>query len=510
MGDQARMSSRARSCGTLQRGGLALVPQSLTRVSCLTGVLELDPRGRVAGLAEEGGVRPAGLIFGQPSASFLGSELSQIVSMPAGYTPMTLLTGDVGGNAAKKSALKATKQQQAAADKEAAVKVGPVHYLPGWHRDGRPLLLAVQMVGKPLPPGGAPAASGAAGAAAAAGALTAIIRLAPAGAQPSVLPPMLGAAAATAGVNAGEPSALSLVPAAMVDGRVARRPSPNASPALVTYSPMKGPGGGAAGGVQQSKLVKDLSRMGREATADATASAAEVHAAAVISSLSAPVSPLDPAAVGVAAVMPPPPTLALMSAGQLPSPGITMRGSGPGAVGGGRPLAARSSKARVGAPGEALVPGSGGQDAGPLMLDSAAEYDRHVRANGASGDGADAFDAPPRSPASLPGAVDGGQDGRGKDVGAWVCNGNAVKSGPCVTTLSVTNMITQLQAFTLTLAVLWPQPQPQSLQSRWADGRGGVLREGCERDGILRGGCWPWPVGMRWTLALQQPGKDLR
>ncbi|PNW79659.1 hypothetical protein CHLRE_08g361950v5 [Chlamydomonas reinhardtii] len=393
--------------------GRLVVHVELWAAESLTGVLELDPRGRVAGLAEEGGVRPAGLIFGQPSASFLGSELSQIVSMPAGYTPMTLLTGDVGGNAAKKSALKATKQQQAAADKEAAVKVGPVHYLPGWHRDGRPLLLAVQMVGKPLPPGGAPAASGAAGAAAAAGALTAIIRLAPAGAQPSVLPPMLGAAAATAGVNAGEPSALSLVPAAMVDGRVARRPSPNASPAPVTYSPMKGPGGGAAGGVQQSKLVKDLSRMGREATADATASAAEVHAAAVISSLSAPVSPLDPAAVGVAAVMPPPPTLALMSAGQLPSPGITMRGSGPGAVGGGRPLAARSSKARVGAPGEALVPGSGGQDAGPLMLDSAAEYDRHVRANGASGDGADAFDAPPRSPASLPGAVDGGQDGRG-------------------------------------------------------------------------------------------------
>eukprot|EP00198_Chlamydomonas_reinhardtii_P006675 XP_001696011.1 flagella associated membrane protein [Chlamydomonas reinhardtii] len=395
--------------------GRLVVHVELWAAESLTGVLELDPRGRVAGLAEEGGVRPAGLIFGQPSASFLGSELSQIVSMPAGYTPMTLLTGDVGGNAAKKSALKATKQQQAAADKEAAVKAGPVHYLPGWHRDGRPLLLAVQMVGKPLPPGGAPAASGAAGAAAAAGALTAIIRLAPAGAQPSVLPPMMGAAA-MAGVNAlaaGEPSTRSL-------GGTRRRasvvalPPPAAAP--VSWTPIMGPGGSGHRGVQQMHLAKDLSRMGRGATdADAIASAAEGHAAAVIGNLGVPVSPLDPAAMGVAAAMPlPPPPLALAMA--MPSPGITMRGSGPGAVGGNsaRPLAARSSKAREGAPGEAI--GSGSGDSG-MVLDSAADLERHTHGNGA--DGAGGTGGLPRSPASLPGMVLGGDhDGRPSATGA--------------------------------------------------------------------------------------------
>jgi hypothetical protein len=358
-------------------------------------VLELDPRGRVAGLVEEGGVRPAGLIFGQPSSSLLGSELSHVVSMPAGYTPMTLLTGDVGGNAAKKSALKSTKQQQAAADKEAAVKVGPVHYLPGWHRDGRPLLLAVQMVGKPLPPGGAPPAAGAAGAGAA-GALTAIIRLAPAGAQPSVLPPMMTGAGA--GAMAAEPSAAA---------GVARRSSiimlqpPAAAP--VPWSPIKSPTVGAmspgqaaaaAGGVQHySHLTRDLaqlSRMGRKATA-----AAEGHSAAVIGSLSAPVSPLDPAVMGVAAALPPPPPLALLSVGQLPAPGVT------------RSLAARSGKAREGAPGEALLPGSGGTDSG-AVIDSAVDYDRRARGSSGSGAGGGAaLSPPPRSPASLPGAVVG-------------------------------------------------------------------------------------------------------
>ncbi|KAG2436028.1 hypothetical protein HYH02_011740 [Chlamydomonas schloesseri] len=378
--------------------GRLVVHVELWAAESLTGVMELDPRGRVAGLSEEGGVRPAGLIFGQPSSSLLGSELSQVVSMPAGYTPMTLLTGDVGGNTAKKSALKSTKQQQAAADKEAAVKVGPVHYLPGWHRDGRPLLLAVQMVGKPLPPGGAPPAAGAAGAGAGvAGALTAIIRLAPAGAQPSVLPPMVTGAGA--GALAAEPSA----------GAVgARRSSITAAPPM-SWSPIKAPagamspGGAGAGGVQLSHLTRDLvqlSRMGREATAaDTTATAAQGHAAAVIGSLSAPVSPLDPAAVGLAAALPPPPPpLALTSAGQLPAPGIT------------RPLAARSSKARDGAPGEALLSGSGGVDSG-AVIDSAVDYDR--RALGGSGSGAAGPLSPPRSPASLPGVVigDGEVDG---------------------------------------------------------------------------------------------------
>ncbi|KAG2426220.1 hypothetical protein HXX76_013200 [Chlamydomonas incerta] len=408
-------SPRAQQLNPALAPGRLVVHVELWAAESLTGVLELDPRGCVAGLAEEGGVRPAGLIFGQPSGSILGSELSQVVSMPAGYTPMTLLTGDVGGNAAKKSALKSNKQQQAAAEKDAAVKVGPVHYLPGWHRDGRPLLLAVQMVGKPLPPGGAPATTGAAGAAAAAGALTAIIRLAPAGAQPSVLPPMMTAASGAAALPPGEPSTRSL-------GGAGRRASAVVAAAAVpvSWSPIRGPGGSGNGGVQQSNLAKDLSRMGREAAAaDATATAAEGHAAAVIANLSAPVSPLDPAAVGVAAALPPPPPpLALTLA--MPSPGITMRGSGPGALGGGngeRPLAARGSKAREGAPGEALVSGNGVESA--VVLDSALELER--RALGGSGSGTDGNDggahSPPRSPASLPGmVVGGGEDYHDDDV----------------------------------------------------------------------------------------------
>ncbi|KAG2426216.1 hypothetical protein HXX76_013197 [Chlamydomonas incerta] len=370
-------SPRAQQLNPALAPGRLVVHVELWAAESLTGVLELDPRGRVGGLAEEGGVRPAGLIFGQPSGSILGSELSQVVSMPAGYTPMTLLTGDVGGNAAKKSALKSNKQQQQAAEKEAAVKVGPVHYLPGWHRDGRPLLLAVQMVGKPLPPGGAPATTGAAGAAAAAGALAAIIRLAPAGAQPSVLSPMMTTAADAAALAAGEPTRLM--------GGAGRRASAVVAAAAVpvSCSPILGPGGFGNGGVQQSNLAKDLSRMGREAAAaDATATGAGGHAAAVIANLSAPVSPLDPAAVGVAAALPPPPPpLALTLA--MPSPGITMRSSGPGALGGGnseRPLAARDSKAREGAPGEALVSGSVPPSvAGPL---------RNAAARDAKGSGA--------------------------------------------------------------------------------------------------------------------------
>ncbi|KAG2426217.1 hypothetical protein HXX76_013198 [Chlamydomonas incerta] len=376
-------SPRAQQLNPALAPGRLVVHVELWAAESLTGVLELDPRGRVAGLAEEGGVRPAGLIFGQPSGSILGSELSQVVSMPAGYTPMTLLTGDVGGNAAKKSALKSNKQQQAAAEKEAAVKVGPVHYLPGWHRDGRALLLAVQMVGKPLPPGGVPATTGAVGAGAA-GALTVIIRLAPAGAQPSVLPPMMTAASGGAAL-AAEPSSRSL-------GGAVRRASVTALPPLAavpqeSWSPILGPGGPGGsgnGGVQLSNLAKDLSRMGREAAAaDATATAAEGHAAAVIANLSAPVSPLDPAAVGVAAALPPPPPpLALTLA--MPSLGITMRSSGPGALGGGnsaRPLAARGSKAREGAPGEALVSGSVPPSVASPLRDAAA---RDAKGSGAA------------------------------------------------------------------------------------------------------------------------------
>ncbi|KXZ44102.1 hypothetical protein GPECTOR_73g623 [Gonium pectorale] len=105
---------------------------------CVSGLLELDPSGLVTGLLE-GGLRPAGLLFGLPPGQLQGMRLSELVSLPPGRSrPGELLSlhGD------KKSSLKTDRR-------ELTVKVGPVHVLEGVHADGRPLSLDVQVVGKP-------------------------------------------------------------------------------------------------------------------------------------------------------------------------------------------------------------------------------------------------------------------------------------------------------------------------------------------------------------------------
>ncbi|GFR46563.1 hypothetical protein Agub_g8155, partial [Astrephomene gubernaculifera] len=106
----------------------------------LTAVLELNASGRVNAVLEER-TRPAGLLFGLPTQSLVGSMLSGLVTLPPGRSnPSELLSL----HGAKKSSLKAD-------NKEASVKVGPLHVLQGAHSDGRPLVLDVQVVGKPGP-----------------------------------------------------------------------------------------------------------------------------------------------------------------------------------------------------------------------------------------------------------------------------------------------------------------------------------------------------------------------
>ncbi|GIL82542.1 hypothetical protein Vretifemale_11366 [Volvox reticuliferus] len=108
----------------------------------VTGVLEIDGAGKISGILEED-VRPPGLLFGLPKEDILGSQLGTLLRLLPGQSPVGLLT-DSGK--AKKSALKASSKKG-----KIAIKVGPVHYLEGFHRDHQPLHLAVQVVGKPGP-----------------------------------------------------------------------------------------------------------------------------------------------------------------------------------------------------------------------------------------------------------------------------------------------------------------------------------------------------------------------
>ncbi|KAG2435422.1 hypothetical protein HYH02_011922 [Chlamydomonas schloesseri] len=106
----------------------------------VSGVLQLDAAGRITSVMEEH-TRPAGLLFGLHHDALVGEALSSLVTMPPGRTSAAELLSLHG---AKKSNLK-TKQ------KDVAVKVGPVHKLQATHTDGKPLVLDVQVVGKPGP-----------------------------------------------------------------------------------------------------------------------------------------------------------------------------------------------------------------------------------------------------------------------------------------------------------------------------------------------------------------------
>eukprot|EP00198_Chlamydomonas_reinhardtii_P014423 XP_001703760.1 predicted protein [Chlamydomonas reinhardtii] len=109
-------------------------------VHAVSGVLQLDATGRITSVLEEH-TRPAGLLFGLHHDALIGEALDSLVTMPPGRTSAAELLSLHG---AKKSNLK-TKQ------KDVAVKVGPVHKLRATHTDGKPLVLDVQVVGKPGP-----------------------------------------------------------------------------------------------------------------------------------------------------------------------------------------------------------------------------------------------------------------------------------------------------------------------------------------------------------------------
>ncbi|KXZ55417.1 hypothetical protein GPECTOR_3g69 [Gonium pectorale] len=109
-------------------------------ISSLSGLMGLDAAGRILSVMEER-TRPAGLLFGLPSAELLGGNLADLVALPPGRAnPGDLLSL----HSTKKSNLKVNK-------KEGGVKVGPVHILQAVHVDGRPLSLEVQVVGRPGP-----------------------------------------------------------------------------------------------------------------------------------------------------------------------------------------------------------------------------------------------------------------------------------------------------------------------------------------------------------------------
>ncbi|GIM07919.1 hypothetical protein Vretimale_11958 [Volvox reticuliferus] len=128
--------------GGRPESGHLLVQAELWLADAVTGVLEIDGAGKISGILEED-VRPPGLLFGLPKEDILGSQLGTLLRLLPGQSPVGLLT-DSG--IAKKSALKASSKKGKIVE-----KVGPVHYLEGFHRDHQPLHLAVQVVGKPGP-----------------------------------------------------------------------------------------------------------------------------------------------------------------------------------------------------------------------------------------------------------------------------------------------------------------------------------------------------------------------
>ncbi|KXZ42914.1 hypothetical protein GPECTOR_111g247 [Gonium pectorale] len=108
----------------------------------VTGVLQLDGEGRIKGVLE-GTCRPAGLLFGLPTAELPGERLDALLALPPGRRGFGDLLVPGGRN--KKSSLKQDKK------KDTDVKVGPVHVLQGSHVDGRPLALELQLVGRTGP-----------------------------------------------------------------------------------------------------------------------------------------------------------------------------------------------------------------------------------------------------------------------------------------------------------------------------------------------------------------------
>ncbi|GLC56222.1 hypothetical protein PLESTB_001081300 [Pleodorina starrii] len=119
-------------------GGAVVV--ELWPLASITGVLELDPYGRIHAVLEEH-LRPAGLLFGVATPSLVGCSLDELVALPLDCSRTADLLAPSG---AKKSSMKA----QAVATH---VKVGPLHILQATHSDARDNTLSVQVVGRPGP-----------------------------------------------------------------------------------------------------------------------------------------------------------------------------------------------------------------------------------------------------------------------------------------------------------------------------------------------------------------------
>ncbi|KAG2439095.1 hypothetical protein HYH02_006619 [Chlamydomonas schloesseri] len=149
-GEAAAMGNPARAAALLMRRtkqavlrlDVALPPPGLATgelvihaevwaAKAVTGVLELDGQARVASVSEED-LRPAGLLFGLPREELIGASLAQLVRLGPGQSAPGLLT-------------------ESGVVKKSNLKVGPVHRLEGFHRDNKPMGLAVQVVGKPGP-----------------------------------------------------------------------------------------------------------------------------------------------------------------------------------------------------------------------------------------------------------------------------------------------------------------------------------------------------------------------
>ncbi|KAG2492488.1 hypothetical protein HYH03_009153 [Edaphochlamys debaryana] len=394
--------------------GSLLIHAELWAAQGLTGVVELDARGRITSLAEEQ-VRPAGLLFGVPSPRLLGVDLAALLRLPPGASLPSL-----HAEGAKKSALKAAA---AGAAKEAdTVKVGPVHLLPGLHRDGRQLPLTLQLVGKPAP--GSP--------------LTAILRLAPVEGIDAAAVAAALAASRQAAANDDSP-----MPAFA-------SPTRRASQLVTELSAMRGPGSPVPGGPSRtasgvpSPGPGGLSRLGRQAGAagpNSPGAPLRLRSSVDAPAPGAPLSPggggwrdtlaramsnsgdgaAPPAGPGAPSPLGPGGRRAsiVLTADGAAAPAASAGGSKPGSGGSG---GAAGLEGAVGAGGEGSGSGSGsgGEGSGrrhvrPVM-DSAAEVE------------ALPLDSP-RSRAGLPGAVEGGEgEEEGEGVQAAGAGADPAKS----------------------------------------------------------------------------------
>ncbi|KAG2423147.1 hypothetical protein HXX76_015532 [Chlamydomonas incerta] len=317
----------------------------------VTGVLQLDTAGRVTSVLEEH-TRPAGLLFGLHHDALVGEALSSLVTMPPGRSSAAELLSLHG---AKKSNLK-TKQQ------DVAVKVGPVHKLRATHSDGKPVVLDVQVVGKPGP--NQP--------------LTAILRL-------HTAPMMPAAAAYPAAAPPPLPSRAGQQPATASKELTAIATKPRGAASIKRQHTMESlmdkveedAAEDAAAAVKEEPESKQSSSIGRVHTPPGIGSARR-NDSVVQKAPGTPNAAVDTTAAaaegGMAAVpLPPMPSMLLGGVGEggLPVPGVTATATGRNkladlvkSVGGEQPTAADADKDPDGAKGVDMqsVDGADAQD----------------------------------------------------------------------------------------------------------------------------------------------------